>query len=128
VLLVDDNPLFLRILSAILEDAIPSFSARGVTTGSAAVAYVSARGADAPDFVVLDFHLPDMDAPEVLKHLRGVPEGAALPVLVLTQAYWAQDESAAIHAGATAFHAKPSSLAELRCVVMKFWEENVAVG
>jgi CheY-like chemotaxis protein len=126
VLLVDDNALFLRVLATVLEEASPAFEIHGVTTGGAALAYLCGDGvpaSEAPDFIVLDFHLPDMDAPEVLQRLRSSSRAGDIPVLVLTQAYWAEDENAALSAGATVLRAKPSSLAELRRMVVEFWTE-----
>ena len=61
-----------------------------------------------PSFVVLDFRLPDMNAPEVLARLRGEPQLADLPILVLSQAGWPEDAREALAAGASAFVVKPS--------------------
>lgn len=132
VLLVDDNPLFLRVLAAVLEEGTPAFRTHGVATGGAALACLDgdarSTGSQQIDFVVLDFHLPDMDAPRVLERLRCSSRGSGLPVLVLTQAHWAEDEAAALAAGATAFWAKPSSVAELRRMIVDFWTSEVLVG
>lgn len=125
---MDDNALFLRVLGAVLERGEPAFRTHGVATGSAAVAWLDDESAHArADFIVLDFHLPDTDAPQVLHRLRR-PGGRAghIPVLVLTQAYWVEDEIAARAAGATEFLAKPSSLAELRRVIVDFWRASAA--
>jgi CheY-like chemotaxis protein len=129
VLLVDDNLMFLRVLSAVLEKGVPAFRTHGVTTGAAALAYlcdgVAGPASGTPDFILLDFHLPDLDAPDVVQKLRRSLSSANIPVLVLTQAHWAEDEAAALAAGATAFHAKPSSLAELRRLIVEFWQREV---
>jgi CheY-like chemotaxis protein len=129
VLLVDDNLMFLRVLAAVLEEGVPAFRTHGVTTGGAALAYLCDGVADSAsptlDFILLDFHLPDFDAPAVLQRLRRSSPCGNIPVLVLTQAHWAEDEAAALAAGATAFHAKPSSLAELRRVIVEFWRREV---
>jgi CheY-like chemotaxis protein len=128
VLLIDDNPLFLRVLAAVLESGTPAFRTCGVATAGGALAYLSGEGAsgsERPDFVVLDFHLPDMDAPSVIQRLRRSQCGASVPVLVLTQAYWARDEEAALVAGATEFHPKPSTIAELRRILSEFWTRRL---
>jgi CheY-like chemotaxis protein len=62
-----------------------------------------------------------MDAPEVLARVRSSPPLRDMPILVLTQAHWAEDEQAAVAAGATTFCAKPSSIGELRRVIERFW-------
>ena len=37
-----------------------------------------------PNLVLLDFHLPDMNGDQVLKHLRGDPLTAGIPVVILS--------------------------------------------
>lgn len=62
-----------------------------------------------PDMVVLDLGLPKMSGYEVLTHLRGHQEFAALPVLVLSGAYSGAAVDAAWQAGATAVMCKAGS-------------------
>ena len=56
-----------------------------VEAGTAAAGISAALGASPPpDCIVLDYHLPDMDAPEVLAALKG-PDGMPMwPVVVMT--------------------------------------------
>ena len=132
VLVVDDNPSFLRVVRAILSDGTPSFTVHTAQSGSEAVAFLERRPPFAdvprPAFVVLDFHLPDFDAPEVLRELEAREELRTIPVLVMTQASWEHDEAAALAAGASAFRVKPSRLGPLRDTVVSFWREHVHAG
>src|SRR5215471_4034425 len=125
VLVVDDNPGFLRVARAILEDA---FSVHTVENGEEALAFLERRApfaeAPRPAFVVLDFHLPDMNAPAVLAHLAADAGLRTIPVLVLSQADWEEDAAAARDAGARAFQVKPSRVHALRDTVVAFWEEH----
>jgi CheY-like chemotaxis protein len=125
VLVVDDNPGFLRVMRTVLTTGTPSFAVHAVATGGDALGFLARAGrfADAPrpTFVVLDFHLPDMDAPDVLAAMRRREDVRDIPVLVLTQADWAEDEAAARVAGSRAFCAKPSVLDELHHIVVQFW-------
>lgn len=52
-------------------------------TVSGHAAIVSA-GTERPDIVLLDLNLPDMDGAEVLRALRAAPDGARIPVLVVS--------------------------------------------
>lgn len=130
VLVVDDDEGFLRVASTVLADPPPDFAVSTVRSGTEALAFIERRPpfADAPRpaFVVLDLRLPDMDAPEVLARLAA--EGALrnLPVLVVSQADWAEDEAALRQAGATEFHTKPSHVSALREIVVGFWRDHVA--
>ena len=132
VLVVDDNVGFLRVVQAILEDGEPRFRVHTVQSARDALAFLEQRPPFAavprPAFVVLDYHLPDLNAPEVLRQVRSRAELRPLPVLVLSQADWAEDETAARAAGASAFRVKPSRVRALRDVVVGFWKEQAHAG
>lgn len=132
VLVVDDDEGFLRVASSVLGTPPPDFAVSTVRSGTEAVAFLEHlppfADAPRPAFVILDLRLPDMDAPEVLARLAADGALGDLPVLVVSQADWAEDEAALRRAGATAFHTKPSRLAALRDIVLGFWREHVAAG
>jgi len=129
VLLVDDNVGFLRAARAVLAG---TFVVHTVENGAEALAFLDRRApfADAPRpaFVILDFHLPDMNAPTVLGHLASDAGLRAIPVLVLSQADWEEDAAAARDAGARAFQVKPSRVHALRDTIVAFWEEHGHAG
>jgi len=129
VLVVDDDEGFLRVASSVLADPPPDFTVSTVRSGTEAVAFLERRPpfADAPRpaFVILDLRLPDMDAPEVLARLAADGMLGDLPVLVVSQADWAEDEAALRQAGATEFRTKPSRLSALRDIVIDFWRAHV---
>jgi two-component system response regulator len=123
VLVVDDNQGFLRAARRILADA---FAVHTAENGGDALAFLERRGphgdAPRPAFVVLDFHLPDMNAPALLALLAGDDGLRAIPVLVLSQADWEEDEAAARAAGARAFQVKPSRVGARRGAVLTVWK------
>ena len=129
VLVVDDNLEFLRAARQILRSAVPSFAVHTVQSGTEALAFLQQRppftDAPRPAFVVLDFHLLDMDAPAVLERLALLEELRAIPVLVLSQAFWEEDAAAARAAGAREFQEKPSRVRALRDAIVAFYEEHV---
>lgn len=69
--------------------------------------------ADAPDALVLDVMLPQMDGWEVLKRLRAVAHGAKLPVLLLTARGEETDKVLGLELGADDYLTKPFSPREL---------------
>jgi len=132
VLIVDDNLGFLRVVQTILEKSTPPFSVHTVESGSEALAFLERRApyaeAPRPAFIVLDFHLPDMNAPAVLQELASRADLRDIPVFVLSQAAWEEDENAARAAGAIKFGVKPSRVQALRDEVVKFWKEHAHGG
>jgi CheY-like chemotaxis protein len=132
VLVVDDNCGFLRVVRAVLESGEPSFAVQTVETGHDALALLDRvapfEEAPRPAFIVLDYHLHDLEAPAVLELMSARPGLEAIPVLVLSVAGWEKDQAAAMAAGAVRFHEKPSRVGPLRDLLVTFWKEHVDGG
>ena len=107
ILVVDDTPANLRVLEAVLEPA--GHAVRFAESGAEALAMVAES---APDLVLLDVVMPDMDGHEVCRRLRAHPETQALPIILIT-ASEEQQKLAALEAGADDFVLKPFDRAEL---------------
>jgi len=105
VLVVDDEPALLRAVGAALK-------ARGyeVATVATAQAAIDAIAVEAPDVVVLDLGLPDLDGIQLLRMLRSVSD---VPVIVATARDDDQDVIQALDAGADDYVVKPFSTPEL---------------
>ncbi|KSU77635.1 two-component system, OmpR family, KDP operon response regulator KdpE [Pseudarthrobacter enclensis] len=105
VLVVDDDPHLLKALRITL-------GAHGYTVDSAGdgAAAVEAASRTAPDVLVLDLGLPDMDGVDVLRDVR---RWSNLPVLVLSARHGSSDKVGALDAGADDYITKPFGLDEL---------------
>lgn len=79
ILIVDDREYIRQLVVAVLEDA--GFEA--VAIGSAAEALAQLPDL-APRLVMVDLAMPGMSGDEFLTRLRATPQGAALPVIVVT--------------------------------------------
>lgn len=106
VLLVeDDSSLAVGLRDALLREG---FVTDHVASGSQALAAIRA---DAPDIVVLDLGLPDMDGLEVLARIRS--QGHSIPVMVLTARDGMDDKVEGLDRGADDYLAKPFEMKEL---------------
>jgi CheY-like chemotaxis protein len=85
VLLVDDNDDNLRIMREIL--VARGFEVRVAHDGPSALELLEQQR---PDVILLDVMMPDMDGLEVLDRIKGAPDHAAIPVILVTAK--AQDE------------------------------------
>jgi CheY-like chemotaxis protein len=132
VLLIDDSVAFLHAAREVLQGAQPAFGVHTVTSGMEALAFLERRppfsAAPQPAFIILDFRLPDVTAPALLQRIAVSEELRRIPVLVLSQAAWAEDEAAARTAGARDYHVKPSRVRSLRAIVVDFWRRYVDAG
>ena len=94
-----------RFLTAALEAA--GFAVERAETGAEGLRLAASR---APDAVLLDLGLPDLDGTEVLSRLRGFSD---VPVLVLSARDREADKVAALDGGADDYVDKPFGVAEL---------------
>lgn len=103
VVVVDDDPLFRETLCGNLEDS--GYRALGLPGGQAILDYFDKGGAAAA--VLLDWQMPDVDGPAVLRQLRST--GRTTPVLFLTGHSQPIYEEAALSQGAVDFVDKARS-------------------
>jgi len=108
ILIVDDDPSFLRTTSLALQRQ--GYLPVTVGTGTAALAAVET---ERPSLVILDVLLPDMSGIDVCKRLRSSAASASLPILMLSAMGEVQSKVIGIKAGADDYLAKPVDLAEL---------------
>jgi len=80
VLIVDDQEFMFRILQATLKSQAIRISA--ARSGEAALSHIEKYGA--PDAIILDFGMPEMDGLDTLRLIRNLPCGKKIPVLMLT--------------------------------------------
>ncbi len=105
VLVVEDEAAIVRFLRPALEEH--GFRVYDAGRGGAALELAAKH---APDIVLLDLGLPDMDGLEVLKGLR---RWTSAPVIVLSARGRERDKIAGLDAGADDYLAKPFGVEEL---------------
>ena len=109
LLLVDDEPLNIKVLSEILRD-----SYRIMVATSGAEALKCAASSQPPDLVLLDLVMPGMDGLEVCRRLRESEATAGIPVILVTGQGNEGDIAAAMEAGAADCMRKPVNPLVLR--------------
>jgi two-component system KDP operon response regulator KdpE len=105
VLVVDDEPQIIRFLRPALEAA--GYEMIEAATGAEALHNAVTR---APDIMILDLGLPDMDGKDVVVRLRAFSE---LPVVVLSARDRESEKIAALDLGADDYIEKPFRIGEL---------------
>ncbi|MBF9031949.1 response regulator [Rhodobacterales bacterium HKCCE3408] len=108
VLLVEDEMNILEAIRFILSRE--GWDVRGHGNGATAVEMIVRV---APDILVLDVMLPGRSGFDILRDLRGRPDTADLPVLMLSAKGQTRDRETALALGANAFMTKPFSNSEL---------------
>jgi putative two-component system response regulator len=104
VLVVDDSPSNLALMSALLKE---QYRIKVANNGENALR--AAAGSPVPDLVLLDVVMPGMDGYEVCRRLKAAPASANIPVIFLTSRTEVEDEEAGLALGAVDYIAKPVS-------------------
>jgi DNA-binding response OmpR family regulator len=72
-----------------------------------------------PDLLVLDWHMPEISGLEACRYVRGIADGAELPIVVLTATGHHDDLLQGLSAGANDFVRKPCEETELNARVAR---------
>jgi two-component system KDP operon response regulator KdpE len=105
VLIVEDEAQVVRFLRTTL--AASGYRLVEATTGAQALVEAASR---APDLVLLDLGLPDVDGVEVTRRIR---EWSSVPIIVLSARGREDDKIQALDAGADDYLTKPFGVGEL---------------
>jgi putative two-component system response regulator len=102
VLIVDDTPENIHVLIEVLRDEYATMVA---TNGRKAL---QMAGADpAPDIILLDVMMPEMDGYEVCRQLKGDPRTSGIPVIFITKLAEEEDERKGLDMNAVDYIHKP---------------------
>jgi two-component system cell cycle response regulator len=108
ILVVDDNQQNLELLQAYLED----IECKTISADNGQKAMENANKKK-PDLILLDVMMPKMSGFEVCKRLKGDPETADIPVIMVTALSEFGDIERAIDSGTDDFLSKPVNKLEL---------------
>ena len=104
LLVVDDTPDNLYLMSALLEDKYEVATAEG-----GAQALEIAQSDAPPELILLDIMMPEMDGYEVMRRLRQSPATSSIPVIFLTALTSIEEEQFGLDLGAVDYITKPIS-------------------
>ena len=101
ILIVDDEPINIKVLSDLLKDDAQIIFA---TDGEKGIASVHENH---PALILLDVMMPDLDGYEVCKRLKANPRTKSIPIIFITAMDHEQDVAAGLELGAIDYVTKP---------------------
>jgi adenylate cyclase len=108
ILIVDDQPDNLRLLSSILSQQ--GYKVRKATNGAAAIAAVDAIG---PDLILLDITMPGLSGYDVCQQLKAAAHTQQIPIIFLSALDDAADKVRAFQVGGADYITKPFEVEEV---------------
>ena len=108
ILIVDDTPENLQVLSATLSDR--GYKVRGVIKGTMAIR--AAKSAP-PDLILLDIKMPDLTGYEVCEQLKADPQTKEIPVIFISALDEVLDKVKAFQIGGVDYITKPFQVEEV---------------
>ena len=111
ILLIEDNPVDIRMTQEAFKDYRVANTLNVVTDGEAAMDFLYQRGeyrdSLRPDLIILDLNLPKKDGREILADIKADDRLRGIPVIVLTTSAVDKDIIGAYCHNANAFVTKP---------------------
>ena len=104
ILVVDDTPDNLRLMSGVLRD---TYKTKLANNGERALSIASTH--PLPDLILLDIMMPGIDGYEVCRRLKSDPVTAEIPVIFLTAKTEVEDEQNGFDVGCVDYITKPIS-------------------
>ena len=121
ILIVDDDAHDLFFIEEAFREIGVKDPIHTVNGGQQAIDYMmgegkfSDRGVYAyPTFITIDLKMPGTDGFAVLEHIKNNPEWAIIPTVILSSSQDPDDIKKAYMLGASSYHLKPNSQADLR--------------
>jgi diguanylate cyclase (GGDEF)-like protein len=115
VLVVDDDPMILKMVKTVLENSSLGFEV--LTTGSGREGVEMAKS-DIPDLILLDLMMPEMDGIEVCEMLRASRLTYLIPIIMLTASASSIHRLDALRTGVDEYLSKPFDPEELEARII----------
>lgn len=112
ILIVDDNPVNLKLARNVLE--IEGYTVDAAVDAEDALVYL---GTHSPALILMDIALPGMDGLALTRKLKADPRWRAIPVIALTAFAMLTDERQARDAGCDGYITKPIDTRQLPLTV-----------
>ena len=119
----DDTDI--QLVARLSLEAVGGYSVEICSGGHEALAKIEGF---APDLVLLDVMMPDMDGPTVLGHLRANPATCAVPIIFLTAKAQAHEIAFYKDLGAIGVISKPFDPMTLPLNLAQIWQQNAAAN
>jgi CheY-like chemotaxis protein len=132
ILLVEDNPADIRLISDVIESTNVPFNLMVINDGERAIELlkhkIKSNEDQMPKLVILDLNLPKKSGKEVLKVIKEDHDLKIIPVIILTTSPFREDIIETYQNHVNAFITKPVDLKQFIQIIestVNFWLKSV---
>lgn len=122
VLVVDDSPTMRMLISF----ALGKYWGCDIRQAGNGVEALQCTAQKAPDLMVVDINMPEMNGLELIRAVRSDPITANVPIVVITTEGSDEDIRRGMQAGATEYLVKPFQPQKLHAIVDRMFERTVS--
>ncbi|MBE0612352.1 MAG: response regulator [Burkholderiales bacterium] len=122
-LIVDDDPIILQLMKAVLEEG-----GHSVQSFDSSVSALRAIPIERPDCVISDVIMPEMDGFELCREIRSRPDLASIKIIMCSSKSYDFDRRRAKELGADGYIVKPIQRETLPGLIAEILSEKVTVG
>ncbi|MBI1793210.1 MAG: response regulator [Chloroflexi bacterium] len=112
VMIIEDEPDAAELFAEMMR--VSGFRVIKTYTSTPAMTLIAQ---EKPDLIILDIMMPDVSGIEVLQYMRGAPELAQIPVIVVSAKSMPSDVRDGLNAGASIYLTKPVGYVDLKNAV-----------
>lgn len=115
ILIVDDEPVWLKVLAQLLQ--MKGYTVKEAASGADALNTLKSYE---PDLILLDVRMPDMNGFDLLDHIKKLPKLASKPVVFVSAMDDFHAKKVARELGAADYILKPIDETEVNNVLEKY--------
>ena len=120
VLYVDDDEIVNEVVTMVLKD-VGNFEVMSCSSGKEAIDKVESY---APQLILLDVMMPEMDGVETFQRLQDIPESRGIPCIFLTAKTQSHEQDEYREIGAVGVISKPFDPAMLCKDINEIWSKS----
>ena len=87
---------------------------------------VTMAQAEAPDLILMDLNMPDLDGWEAARRIKAAPKTSGIPIIAMTAHAMSGDKEKALEAGCDDYHSKPVEFPRLLTQMEAMLKKNRA--
>jgi CheY-like chemotaxis protein len=114
IFIVDDNPVDVHLIRWVLDAHQLSYVLQVIDNGDHALAVLDHLAQQehlrAPTIILLDLNLPQRDGKEILRHIKAIPQGSDIRVVIVTSSADPRERAEPLALGADGYFVKPFHL------------------